>query len=220
MRIFLSMILIFLLVGFAFGQNEQSPIVEKNFAYKDWTHKNVKGDGKTNLREFAKDKKLVMVVYWAPWCFNWKHDVAFVQGLHERYKDNGLAIIGVGGYDPVDRMKAHLDEYKISFPTVYDSNDRLQREKTVHYTQRREAGDTRKWGSPWYVFLEPNQLEKSGDVLTKKTIVVNGELIQPDAEKYIREKLGLTTEAAKTAAKKDMIEACEPEQKAAALVKP
>jgi peroxiredoxin len=188
MRFFPSLLLLFALAGLAVGQNEQSPITEKPFAYRDWTYKNLKSGGETNLREFAKGKKLVMVVYWAPWCPNWKHDVSFVQSLHEKYKDSGLGIIGVGEYDSTGKMKDFTDQYKITFPSVYESENSGARLTTVHYAQRTEAGDTRKWGSPWYVFLDPAALEQTGE-LTRKTTVVNGELIKQDAEKYIQQKL-------------------------------
>jgi thiol-disulfide isomerase/thioredoxin len=96
---YISAFLLFIaLSAVAFGQNELAPISDKEFAYKDWTHKSISGDTKVNLREFARGKKLVMVVYWAPWCPNWMHDLAFVQSLHEKYKDKGLAVIGVGEY--------------------------------------------------------------------------------------------------------------------------
>ena len=188
MRFLPSLLLLFALAGLAVGQNEQSPITEKPFAYRDWTYKNLKSGGETNLREFAKGKKLVLVVYWAPWCPNWKHDVAFVQSLHEKYKDAGLGIIGVGEYDSTGKMKDFTDQYKITFPSVYESENSGARLTTVHYAQRTEAGDTRKWGSPWYVFLDPAALEQTGE-LTRKTTVVNGELIKQDAEKYIQQKL-------------------------------
>lgn len=210
-----------MLAGLAFGQNEQAPIVEQPFAYKDWTYKNLKGDGETNLRSFAKGKKLVMVVYWAPWCPNWKHDAAFVQTLHDKYKDSGLSIIGVGEYDPTANMTKFVDQYKITFPNVYESDNVNARMTTVHYKQRFEGGDRRKWGSPWYVFLEPTTLEASGEFLTKKTSVVNGELMKADAEKYIREKLGLPAAAANAAiGKKDGIEVCDTDSKTSGLVKP
>jgi peroxiredoxin len=219
MKVIPAFLLLLVAVGFVYAQNEQSPIVEKNFAYKDWTYKAIKGDGKTNLRDFTKGKKLILVVYWAPWCPNWEHDIAFVKSLHEKYKDKGLAIIGVGEYDTVNKLRAHIDKNNLSFPLVYESDSTGAREKTTHYAQRREAGDTRKWGSPWYIFLDPATLESSGEVLTKKTTVVNGELIQPDAEKYIREKLGLVV-AGSIAAKSGEIEACDPGKKTTALVKP
>jgi thiol-disulfide isomerase/thioredoxin len=191
MKIFLALIFLSLAFMPAFAQNEQSPIVEKSFDYKDWTYKNIRSDGSTNLREFTKGKKLVLVVYFAPWCPNWKHDAAFVRELYDKYKDKGLEIIAVGEYDPVANMKANLDQYKIAFPAVYESDNSATREKSVHFAQRREAGDTRKWGSPWYLFLEPASLEKSGEILAKKVNVVNGELIKDDTEKFIRGKLGM-----------------------------
>jgi hypothetical protein len=56
--------------------------------------------------------------------------------------------------------------------------------------------------------------------MTKKAPVVNGELIQRDAEKFIREKLGLKPEATAGLTKGGEIEACEPDKKAAVLEKP
>lgn len=191
MRIAASFFVFLVLSAAAFAQNEEAPILEKDFAYKDWTFRNLSGDGKTNLRDFTKGKKLVMVVYWAPWCHNWEHDRDFVQSLNEKYRDKGLAIIGVGEYDTVGRMKDHIEKFKLTFPMVYETDNSGNREKTTHFSQRREAGDTRRWGSPWYVFLDPASLEQSGESLTKKTTVVNGELIRPESEKYVREKLGL-----------------------------
>lgn len=221
MKIFTALAILLFSVSLSFAQNEQSPIVEKEFVYKDWTYKNVRSDGNINLRDYTKGKKLVMVVYFAPWCPNWKHDVAFVQGLYEKYRSHGFNVIGVGEYDPVDAMKTHLDSYKVTFAAVYESVLRNDKEKTLHYGYRKSAGDTRSWGSPWYLFLEPANLEKGGDVLSKKANVVNGELIKEDAEKFIRKKLGLPAEQAKALLSKTAeIEVCKPENKAAALVKP
>lgn len=214
--------LIFIVSGFvfSFAQNEQSPFVEKEIGYKDWTYKNLKSGGETNLREFAKGKKLVMVVYWAPWCPNWKHDVGFVQELHQKYGKDGLAVIGVGEYDPVDKMKQSYEQNNLTFPSVYESAASTERLNTVHYAQRTAAGDTRKWGSPWYVFLDPASMQSSGEILAKKVQVVNGELIRPDAEKFIKEKLGLAAGGSVASIKSKEIEVCEPDQRKPALIKP
>lgn len=218
MKLILAFIFLISGFAFAFGQNEQAPIVEKEIGYKDWTYKNLKGGGETNLRQFARGKKLVMVVYWAPWCPNWRHDVAFVQEMHGKYAKDGLAVIGVGEYDPVDRMKQSYEQSKLTFPSVYESAASSERLTTVHYAQRTAAGDTRKWGSPWYVFLEPSKLSSEGEVLASKVAVGNGELIRPEAEKFIREKLGLGGAVA-TAKKAGEIEVCEPSAQPA-FVKP
>lgn len=221
MKFIIATLLLTFFAAFAFAQNEQSPVAEKNFAYKDWTYRNVRGGGETNLRNFAKGRKLVMVVYWAPWCPNWKHDVAFVQGLHEKYKDQGLAVIGVGEYDSVGKMKDHIDQYKLTFPNVYESDKTAARLTTVHYAQRTEAGDTRKWGSPWYVLLDPAKLEAGGENLTQRTTVVNGELIKQDAEKFIRERLGIASGVSKASILRPVEEAaCDPDKSSSALAKP
>jgi thiol-disulfide isomerase/thioredoxin len=220
MRYISALILTLIFSGHAVAQNEQSPITEKPIAYKDWTLKNVKGGGETNLRSFANGKKLVMVVYWAPWCPNWRHDLSFVQGLHDKYAAAGLAVIGVGEYDPVGKMKDHLGQFKLTFPSVYESDNQSARLTSNHYLLRTESGDKRKWGTPWYVLLDPSTLKPSGDVLTEKTSVVNGELIKADAEKYIREKLGLEGTATAPGNSKKPIEAHEPDKKTVALTKP
>ncbi len=220
MKILFAFVFVALSLAAAFGQNEQSPIVEKEFIYNDWTLQDIRSDSSTNLREFTVGKKLVLVVYFAPWCPNWKHDVAFVRGLYEKYKGNGFDVIGVGEYDPLDSMKKHLKDNNLAFPAVYESVLRTDKQKTLHYNYRRATGDTRNWGSPWYVFLEPANIEKTGDAISKKANVVNGELIKEDAEKFIRAKLGLSGETKKAAVSEKDIEVCEAEKKTVALVKP
>ncbi len=206
---------------FASAQTEQAPILEKEIKYKDWTYKSVRDDKTINLREFAGNKKLVMVVYFAPWCPNWKHEAPFAQKLYEKYKASGFDVIGVGEYDTVAAMKTHLDQFKITFPAVYESDTQSAKQKTPHYEYRKAVGDTRGWGSPWNIFLEPSKLQKKGDVLTEKTYIVNGELIEAETEKFVREKLGLPAEQVKVdKATSQTIEACEPEKKAASFVKP
>ena len=215
--------LAFLLIGsmFVSAQTEQAPVLEKEFKYKDWTYKSVRDDKDIKLRDLATNKKLVLVVYFAPWCPNWKHEAPFAEKLYEKYKADGLEVIGVGEYDTVEAMKTNLDALKITFPVVYESVARDAKQKTLHYEYRKAVGDTRGWGSPWNVFLEPSKLSKNGDVLTEKTFIVNGELIEAETEKFVREKLGLPAETVKndkTASK--TIEACELEKKTTAFIKP
>lgn len=220
MKSIFAIIISLLCITFVFGQNEQSPIVEKDIIYKDWTYKNVRTGEDINLRQFTKGKKLVIVVYFAPWCPNWKHDAPMLQRLYEKYQAKGLGIIAVGEYDPVPAMKTNLDALKITFPAVYESENRSEKQKTLHYEYRRSTGDTRGWGSPWYIFLSPATMEKKGDLLTKKTFVINGEMIEAEGEEFIRKQLGLPAEAKATVAEKDKIEVCDAEKPSKTLVKP
>ena len=215
-------LLIILMTGlFALAQNEQSPMVEKEIIYKDWTYKNPKTGGDVNLRSLTKGKKLTIVVYYAPWCPNWRHDAPMLERFYQKYNDKGLEIVGVGEYDPVDSIKNNLESLKITFPTVYESDNRAAKQTTLHYEYRKSTGDSRGWGSPWYIMLTPSVMEKKGDVLTKKTFIVNGELIETEGDAFIRKALGLPTVDAKTTvAEKDKIEACTADTKVADLKKP
>ncbi len=134
--------------------HEYSPLVEKTVNYKNWTLNDLKDNKAVDLRSLMQGKKLVMVVYFAPWCPNWRNEA------------------------PVAATEA-----------------RDARDKTPHYGYRQLTGDTRKWGSPWNIFLDPAACAKDGDVLTEKGWIVNGELIEADVDKFIDDRLKTATAA-------------------------
>lgn len=181
------------------GNHEYAPLEEKTINYKDWTLNNL-ADGKpVNLRSYAKGKKLVLVVYYAPWCPNWRNEAPVAASLYEKYKAQGLDVIAVSEYATRADSQAFFGTGGSPYTVVSESESREDRDKTSHYTYRQATGDTRRWGSPYNIFLEPAKLNKTGDVLTEKAWVVNGELIEADVEKFIRERLGLKPEAIKAA---------------------
>ncbi|MCA1589185.1 MAG: redoxin domain-containing protein [Acidobacteria bacterium] len=192
MKILYTLVIFAAVFTTVYSQNESSPLVEKDIAYKDWVYKDIRTGSDRNLRKFVNGKKLVMVAYFAPWCPNWKHDAPLVQKLYDKYKAHGFDVIAVGEYDPVAAMKTHIDAMKLTFPAVYENESRADKDKTAHAEYRKSVGDTRKWGSPWYIFLEAPRLEPEGLALTRKAFTVSGELREAEVEKMIREKLGLS----------------------------
>jgi len=173
--------------------HEYSPLVEKAVNYKNWTLNDIKDNKPLDLRSAVAGKKLVMVVYFAPWCGNWRNEAPVAAKLYEKYKDQGFAVIGVSEYASRDDVKNFFGPTGAPYPVVSESEAREDREKTLHFGYRQLTGDTRKWGSPWNIFLEPAALLKSGDVLTEKAWVVNGELIEADVDKFIADHLKTTT---------------------------
>ncbi|HEY0377333.1 MAG TPA: TlpA disulfide reductase family protein [Pyrinomonadaceae bacterium] len=171
--------------------HEYAPLEEKTVNYKDWTLNSVKDGTPVNLRSFTKGKKLVLVVYFAPWCGNWRNEAPVAAKLYEKYKGQGLDVIAVSEYAPRDAASAFFGETGSPYTVVSESESREDRDKTAHYGYRQATGDTRRWGSPYNVFLEPAKLNKSGDVLTEKAWVVNGELVEEEVESFIRARLGL-----------------------------
>jgi len=137
----------------------------------------------------------VMVVYFAPWCPNWRNEAPIAASLYTKYKDQGFAVIGVSEYGMRDAVANFFGPTGSPYPVVSESELRDDRTKTPHFAYRQATGDTRNWGSPWNIFLEPASLAKTGDVLTEKAWVVNGELIEADVDKFIADHLKTATTA-------------------------
>jgi thiol-disulfide isomerase/thioredoxin len=205
-----ALVLAALMVMFTVGthaqdsSHEYAPIKEQKIDYKNWTYKQAtEGASDVTLRAWAKDKKLVLVVYFAPWCHNWRNEAPVVARLYEKYHPYGFDVIAVSEYGtPADRQM-YFHDNPVAYPVVVESDAREARDKTPHYGYRQLTGDTRKWGSPYNIFLVPKKLKHDGDVLTEKAWVVNGELVEAEAEQFIRAHLKLKEEKKKEEKKQD-----------------
>lgn len=175
--------------------HEYSPLQEKTVNYKEWTLNNLADDKPVTLRSLMQGKKLVMVLYFAPWCPNWRNEAPVAARLYEKYKGQGFEIIGVSEYGSRADVKAFFGPAGPPYPVVSESETREDRDKTPHYGYRQATGDTRKWGSPYNIFLDPSACQKTGEVLTEKAWVVNGELIEADVDKFISDHLKPATAA-------------------------
>lgn len=193
------------------SEHEYAPLERKEIKYKDWTYKNVRSNEDFNLLGYTKDKKLVMVFYFAPWCHSSKYQSPVTQKLFDKYKDKGLGVVGVSLYASMDKIENTLKFYRFTFPVVAESLFSTERKDTQHYKYRTKTGDKRKWGTPYNVFLIPGELNEKDDVLANETFVVNGEIIETEVEKFIREKLGLPAEneSAEITSKKNEVTPCE-----------
>jgi thiol-disulfide isomerase/thioredoxin len=190
-KLFLILTLLALVAATPRAQNghEYSPLQEKTVNYKNWTLNDLASNKPVTLRSLMQGKKLVMVLYFAPWCPNWRNEAPVAVGLYQKYKAQGFEIIGVGEYATRDDVKAYFGASGPPYPIVIESESRDDRDKTAHFGYRQLTGDTRKWGSPWNIFLDPAKCNSTGDVLTEKAWVVNGELIEADVDKFIHDRL-------------------------------
>lgn len=169
--------------------HEYSPLVEKTVNYQNWDLPNVMTDKQEKLRDLIAGKKLVMIVYFAPWCGNWRNEAPVAAKLYEKYKNQGFQIIGVAEYASRDDIKNYFGKDGPQFPVVVESESRENKQNTPHYKYRQLTGDTRNWGSPWNIFLEPAKVNATGDVVAEKAWVVNGELIEDEVDKFIASKV-------------------------------
>src|ERR1044072_3123774 len=193
--LFLSMLAVLISPALAMAQagHEYSPLVEKEITYKNWTLPSLTSDKQEDLRKLMTGKKLVMVVYFAPWCGNWRNEAPIAAKLYEKYKNQGFQVIGVSEYASRDDVRIFFGADEPPYPIVTESESRDDKEKTLHYGYRQLTGDKRNWGSPWNIFLEPAKVKATGDVLAEKAWVVNGELIEDEVDQFIASKVANTS---------------------------
>jgi cytochrome c biogenesis protein CcmG/thiol:disulfide interchange protein DsbE len=64
--------------------------------------------------------KAVVVNFWASWCVPCRDEAPFLQATYERYRDDGLVVVGVDFNDFREDAKRFAERFGISYPLVYD----------------------------------------------------------------------------------------------------
>ena len=104
--------------------HEYSPLVEKTVNYRNWSLMGLKSDKDEDLRKLMAGKKLVMIVYFAPWCGNWRNEAPIAAKLYDKYKSQGFQVIGVSEYASRDDVKSFFGEAGPPYPIVTESESR------------------------------------------------------------------------------------------------
>ncbi|MSO57584.1 MAG: TlpA family protein disulfide reductase [Thermoleophilia bacterium] len=64
--------------------------------------------------------KAVVVNFWASWCIPCKDEAPFLQETWERYRADGLVVLGVDAQDFREDARRFLRRYGVTYPVVYD----------------------------------------------------------------------------------------------------
>jgi cytochrome c biogenesis protein CcmG/thiol:disulfide interchange protein DsbE len=64
--------------------------------------------------------KAVVVNFWASWCVPCRDEAPVLQKTYERYRDQGLVVLGVDVNDFRQDARRFLKRYGLSYPVVYD----------------------------------------------------------------------------------------------------
>jgi len=76
-------------------------------------------DGNT-VRISGLRNKVVIVDFWASWCGPCRQEMPVLEQLYQRYKDQGLVVVGVN----IDRERGNMNRFlgstDVSFPIVHD----------------------------------------------------------------------------------------------------
>jgi peroxiredoxin len=62
--------------------------------------------------------KVIFLNFWATWCGPCKLEIPHFVELQAKYRDKGVAFLGLSVDDPVDKLKPFAAQYKINYPIL------------------------------------------------------------------------------------------------------
>lgn len=76
------------------------------------------------LADFAGEP--VLLNFWATWCTPCRTETPFLQALHERYRDQGLAVVGVSMDSPgsISDVRGFVAEMGVTYRILHDPRQR------------------------------------------------------------------------------------------------
>ena len=81
----------------------------------DFTLKDMNGE---DVSLVSYQGKVILLNFWATWCGPCKIEIpAFVE-LQDKYRDQGLVVLGVSIDDPVSKIKPFAEEYNVNYPLL------------------------------------------------------------------------------------------------------
>ena len=122
--------------------------------------------------------QVVLLNFWASWCFPCRAEMPHFQKLYDKFKDQGFAVMAVAVYDEVEPAKKFQDKYQFSFPILFDHAEQAQKAFEVE-----NVPQTFLVGRDGLLVPIPNP--KTG----KNKLRVNDPTIweQPETEQFIEE---------------------------------
>ena len=84
------------------------------------------------LNPAALRGKVVLVDFWTYTCINWRRQLPYVRAWAEKYKDQGLVVIGVHAPEfefekNIDNVRWAVNDMKIDYPVAVDNNHAIWR---------------------------------------------------------------------------------------------
>ena len=88
--------------------------------YEGFTAKTL--DGKTvSLSEYRG--KVVVLNFWASWCFPCLYEMPLLQRIHTKFEDRGLTVVAVAVFDRLESVRSYQAKYGYTFPILFDDSD-------------------------------------------------------------------------------------------------
>lgn len=76
------------------------------------------GDGEIDLASYRG--QVVVVNFWASWCVPCRNEAPLLEQASQRWRDRGVAFLGVNAQDFLGDARAFVERYEITYPNVHD----------------------------------------------------------------------------------------------------
>lgn len=74
--------------------------------------------GRASLNDYKG--KVVVLTFWATWCEPCKKEMPEIQAAYEKYKEEGLVVVGVNFGETKERAEPFVKQMGLSFPNLLD----------------------------------------------------------------------------------------------------
>jgi thiol-disulfide isomerase/thioredoxin len=99
-------------------QNDLSTVpVQVNFSAPELTLTDL-NDITHSLEDYRG--RVILVNLWATWCPPCKEEMPTLQAFHNKYSDDGFAVIAINDGDPTPDVVQFVKDYKLTFPVWLD----------------------------------------------------------------------------------------------------
>jgi cytochrome c biogenesis protein CcmG/thiol:disulfide interchange protein DsbE len=92
----------------------------KRPAAPDFTLESLDGDAMISLSDYRG--KAVVLNFWASWCQPCKQEAPLLESAWERYRGDGLVVLGVDAQDLKSDARRFVERYGLTYPIAHDRN--------------------------------------------------------------------------------------------------
>lgn len=102
------------------GNQSEAPTM----AAPDFAAQSLTDDQSTRLSDFHG--QVVLLNFWASWCFPCRYEMPIFQKMYDRYRHLGFVVVAVSVYDELVNAKTFQRRYKLSFPMLFDTDQQAK----------------------------------------------------------------------------------------------